>query len=184
MLAVVQHEEQFAACEVGHECVEQRFAGALAAPEHSGHGVWHQVGSLHRRQIDQPYAVWEGVGQAGGDAKRQLRLAASARPGEGHQAPRCLQYQIPNRGAVLLAPDQVRMRRWQVVVPCGRHVARSPSNSRRPGAAPDAPRSGSAFRGIDPRRHSAAAKWRMPSTTSRVPVSGPSRRRYSQARRT
>ena len=133
MLAVVQHEEQFAAREVGHERVEQRFAGALAAPEHSRHGVRHQVGSLHWRQIDQPHAICKTVHQAGRDEKRQLCLAAPACSGEGHQAPRCLQYQIPNRGAVLLAPDQVRMRRWQVVVPCGRHVARSPSNSVRRG---------------------------------------------------
>jgi hypothetical protein len=67
--------------------------------------------------------------EAGRDEERQLSLAAPARSSEGHQTPRCLQYQITNRGAVLLAADQVRVRRWQVVVACRRHVARSPSNS-------------------------------------------------------
>jgi len=118
VLAVVQHEEQLAGSEIRHECVEQRFAGALAPPQRSCYGVRHQVGSLHRGQIHQPYAVCERLCQASRDQERQLSLAAATCSGQGHQPPRCLESRLPHRRAVLLAPDERPVRRGQVVAAC------------------------------------------------------------------
>ena len=111
-----------------HDRVDQCFPCAFAAPQYGSDSVRNQVRSLNARQLNQPPTVRKGVHQSGRNHECQLGLAAATCPSQGHQAPRCSQHQILHDGTILLAPDEVRLR-WQVVAPCGRHVARSPSCS-------------------------------------------------------
>ena len=116
MLAGVQHQEQLTALQISDDRVDHRFAAAVTAPEHGGDGVRHEMGSLHRCQLHQPGAVAERVHQVRGNNKCKLGFAAAACPSKRHQAPRHLPHQVANHGAVLVAPDQMGVRRWQVVV--------------------------------------------------------------------
>jgi hypothetical protein len=106
MLAVVQHKEHVTICEVLHKGVRDGLTSAATAPERRRYGVWHQVRSVDRCQIHEPHPIAESVDEGGGDAERQLRLAAPAGPSQRDQAAGCLHEQRTQRGSVVVTSDE------------------------------------------------------------------------------
>ena len=136
VLAVVQDEEQLASFEEPHKGVEQRIPSAFAPPEDCRDGEGNQVGNLERGQIHPPYAVGKQIHEVRGHKQRQLGLPAATGPSQGHEAPGRAQSQVPHRGTVLFAPDQLRVWHWQVVAQRGdlgslttRSTRRGPTSS-------------------------------------------------------
>lgn len=110
MLAIVQYQEQFAALKVSNDRVGQTLGGAFAAAEDGRYCVRHEMRSCTRAKSTSHTP----------SAKRSTKPAATRRPNWVLPHPpvpvrvtRCLQHHLPNRGAVLFAPEKLRLRRWQ-----------------------------------------------------------------------
>jgi hypothetical protein len=110
VLAVVEDDQGPPAGERLRHRVGERSALALADAQGRGDGLGEQVGRVERRQLDQPDAVGEAVGQAGDELERQPRLAAAGGTDQGQQP--AAGEELTEMGQLLPAPDELVELGW------------------------------------------------------------------------
>jgi hypothetical protein len=113
VLAVVEHNEQPAICDVVEKRGGERPPHLLADPERLCHGLRDEPAVGQPSQLYEPHAVTVVLHELSRDLEREPGLSAAAGSREGDEA--CLREQSFHGGDVFLAADERRQLGGKVV---------------------------------------------------------------------